>query len=178
MPINYTCYILRIFYLHSTFQTRMTKSVIGNLPYGRLQINMNEQSTSLSISNFMSGKCLEYNLSTLEFGQFQDFAITFEYVFFLFLYENKAKIISIRNASLFECINLDGWILKELPNVTVRVYEIERRLPKSWTPDIIKSEVRSDRSFFLVASLFKVYLIQNDFRQDRSTVQMYVFSSF
>lgn len=156
----------------------MTK--LANLPYGHLKIDLSEQITNFSIFNFMSGKRVECSLSTLEFGQFQDFAITLEHIFFLFIHENKPKIIafnSSKDSSLFECDQLNGWKMQQLTNVIVNAYEIERKVPGCLSFDLTELTVQSDKSFLLVASLFKVYLIRNDFNQNTSTIQRYFLSN-
>lgn len=63
------------------------------------------------------------------------------------------------------------------PKAIVDIKEIERKVPGSWMSDLMGSKVldnRTDKSVMLAASLFKVYLVLNNFQEGTSTIQMYV----
>lgn len=88
-------------------QIRVTK----NIAYGRLQIDANDKDTNLIIWNFMSGRHFKSMLSVAEFGQFRDFAVTFEHVFLLFVHQHSSRILafnSSKNVSLLYFKHIDN----------------------------------------------------------------------
>jgi hypothetical protein len=79
-----------------------------DLAYGHLCIDFNDDEICVNIWNFVAGKQLLFKLMAEEFGEFQDFGLTFEHIFLLFAIDQDVKVIgfdSSKNVSILILIN-------------------------------------------------------------------------
>jgi hypothetical protein len=77
-------------------------SLIKNIHFGRLQIDIAERGVQVQLWNFMSGRRVEFGLSAEKFGRLQDFGLTLEHLFLLFTNHDDIQMIgfdSTRNVS-------------------------------------------------------------------------------
>ncbi|KAI6208407.1 hypothetical protein M3Y96_00111700 [Aphelenchoides besseyi] len=142
--------------------------------FGEIEIAQNEENISIQISNFASGYDANINLQS---STLLDFGCTLEHVLFLVTKDARFVLIvfDLTSRIVFECLqsieDSRVWTKKEAEEIERSLCESDRRILGLLSVEEEATKDVHNQSACLALTLFNGYLIQNNKKTGRSSIQ-------